>query len=103
MLAYVARRQPGAEQYSGSKAIRARLERRTRTSIVMTGNVAQIFLTDADWKDLCDIRAALRPGGYVAFESRNPDDRLGALEPRGNLSGDSQRPMDLAGKNGWNW
>jgi hypothetical protein len=42
----------------------------------MTGNVAQVFLDDAAWAaTLRAIHAALRPGGYLAFESRNPDDR----------------------------
>jgi ubiquinone/menaquinone biosynthesis C-methylase UbiE len=40
---------------------------------VMTGNVAQVFLTDADWAQaLQAIRAALRPRGYLVFETRRP-------------------------------
>jgi SAM-dependent methyltransferase len=43
---------------------------------VMTGNVAQVFLTDADWAQaLQGIRAALRPGGYLVFETRRPERR----------------------------
>lgn len=43
---------------------------------IMTGHVAQFFLTDADWSDaLAALRAALRTGGRLAFESRNPDAR----------------------------
>jgi ubiquinone/menaquinone biosynthesis C-methylase UbiE len=43
---------------------------------VMTGNVAQVFLTDADWgQTLAGIHAALRPGGYLVFETRRPDQR----------------------------
>jgi SAM-dependent methyltransferase len=43
---------------------------------VMTGNVAQVFLTDQDWAQaLQGITAALRPGGYLAFETRRPDRR----------------------------
>lgn len=39
----------------------------------MTGNVAQVFLTDADWMAaLCGIRQALRPGGLLVFETRDP-------------------------------
>jgi SAM-dependent methyltransferase len=42
----------------------------------MTGNVAQVFLTDADWAQaLQGIRAALRPGGYLVFETRRPERR----------------------------
>jgi SAM-dependent methyltransferase len=44
--------------------------------VVMTGNVAQVFLDDAEWDTvLRAIHVVLRPGGHLAFESRNPDDR----------------------------
>ncbi|WP_114854245.1 bifunctional 2-polyprenyl-6-hydroxyphenol methylase/3-demethylubiquinol 3-O-methyltransferase UbiG [Brachybacterium sp. YJGR34] len=40
---------------------------------VMTGNVAQVFLTDAAWAStLRAIRAALREGGHLVFEARRP-------------------------------
>ena len=43
---------------------------------VMTGNVAQVFLTDEDWvRTLRGIAAALRPGGYLVFETRRPERR----------------------------
>jgi SAM-dependent methyltransferase len=43
---------------------------------VMTGNVAQVFLADADWgQALAGIHAALHPGGYLVFETRRPDRR----------------------------
>jgi SAM-dependent methyltransferase len=43
---------------------------------VMTGNVAQVFLTDTDWAQaLQGVRAALRPGGYLVFETRRPERR----------------------------
>jgi hypothetical protein len=39
----------------------------------MTGNVAQVFLTDDDWlSTLRAVRAALRPDGILVFEVRNP-------------------------------
>ncbi len=39
----------------------------------MSGHVAQFILKDADWlKALAGVKAALRPGGYLAFESRDP-------------------------------
>jgi SAM-dependent methyltransferase len=41
--------------------------------VVMTGHVAQIFLDDASLvATLQAVRRALRPGGRIAFESRNP-------------------------------
>ncbi|HTZ29012.1 MAG TPA: class I SAM-dependent methyltransferase [Streptosporangiaceae bacterium] len=43
---------------------------------VMTGNVAQVFLTGEDWAQaLRAIGAALRPLGYLVFETRRPERR----------------------------
>ncbi len=43
---------------------------------LMTGNVAQVFLTDQDWdRTLRAIRTALGPGGYLVFETRRPERR----------------------------
>lgn len=40
---------------------------------IMTGHVAQFFLTDESWHaGLAALYAALGPGGRLAFESRNP-------------------------------
>lgn len=42
----------------------------------MTGNVAQVFLTDNDWAQaLQGIHAALRPNGRLVFETRRPERR----------------------------
>jgi SAM-dependent methyltransferase len=39
----------------------------------MTGNVAQVFLTDDDWsRTLQGLCRALRPGGHLVFETRRP-------------------------------
>jgi SAM-dependent methyltransferase len=43
---------------------------------VMTGNVAQVFLTDAEWdQTLRGIGGALRAGGHLVFETRRPEYR----------------------------
>jgi SAM-dependent methyltransferase len=43
---------------------------------LMTGNVAQVFLTDQDWdQTLRAIRTALRPRGHLVFETRRPGRR----------------------------
>jgi SAM-dependent methyltransferase len=43
---------------------------------IMSGHVAQFFLTDESWAaGLEALRGALRPRGWLAFESRNPDAR----------------------------
>ncbi len=75
MLA-VARRQPGADRVQWVEGDSGALRTPAADLVVMTGNVAQVFLDDAEWAaTLRDIHAALRPGGHLAFESRNPDDR----------------------------
>jgi SAM-dependent methyltransferase len=75
MLAF-ARRQPGAERVQWVEGDARALGTPEADLLVMTGNVAQVFLDDAEWLNtLAAIHAALRPGGYLAFESRNPHQR----------------------------
>jgi SAM-dependent methyltransferase len=39
----------------------------------MTGNVAQVFISDDEWdKALGNVHDMLRPGGHLVFESRDP-------------------------------
>lgn len=41
--------------------------------VTMTGNVAQAFLTETGWQAVLDAaQAALRPGGFFVFETRDP-------------------------------
>ncbi len=75
MLA-VARRQPGAERVQWVEGDAAALGTPEADLVVMTSNVAQVFLDEEQWATtLRHIHAALRSGGHLAFESRNPDDR----------------------------
>lgn len=61
---------------------------------VMTGNVAQVFLSDEDWKcALRSIHAALGPGGHLVFETRRPEQR--AWEEW--LADDAYRVLDVSG------
>ena len=40
----------------------------------MTANVAQVFVTDREWSaTLRGVHAALRPGGHLVFETRDPE------------------------------
>lgn len=72
MLAF-AQQQPGAERVNWIESDAAALGNLAADLLVMTGHVAQVFLTDAEWQvTLTAIHAALRPGGVLAFESRNP-------------------------------
>ncbi len=75
MLA-IARRQPGAERVRWVEGDAGALGTPGADLAIMTGNVAQVFLDDDDWAaTLRAISDALQPGGTLAFESRNPDDR----------------------------
>ena len=41
--------------------------------VTMTGNVAQVFLSDEEWATtLAASFGALRPGGVLVFETRDP-------------------------------
>ena len=71
-----ARRQPGAARVEWVEGDASSLGNREADLLVMTGNVAQVFLEEADWLAALEtIHSALRPGGYLACESRNPEDR----------------------------
>ena len=71
-----ARRQPGAEQVRWIEGDASAIGTPNADLVLMTGNVAQVFLDDLEWDaTLRAIHAALHPDGYVAFESRNPADR----------------------------
>lgn len=70
----VARSRPGGRQVAWVQGDSSMLEPLSTDLVVMTGHVAQVFLTDDDWDAvLRDCRRALRPGGHLAFETRNPD------------------------------
>lgn len=72
MLA-VAKRKPNAERIQWIEGDSSTLGKREADLVIMTGNVAQVFLNDNEWETtLHAIHATLRPGGYLAFESRNP-------------------------------
>lgn len=71
-----ARRRPGGERVQWVEGDASALGTPGADLVVMTGNVAQVFLDDSEWDaTLRAIHAALRPGGHLAFESRNPEDR----------------------------
>lgn len=70
----VARAKPGAERVRWIDGDASAIPASVAVDMVtMTANVAQVFLTDADWlATLSACRAALRPGGRLVFESRDP-------------------------------
>jgi ubiquinone/menaquinone biosynthesis C-methylase UbiE len=69
----VARRKAHADQVRWINGTAAQLKGLQADLITMTGNVAQVFVTDEEWiATLSACRDALRPGGRLVFETRDP-------------------------------
>jgi SAM-dependent methyltransferase len=69
----VARAKPGAGAVSWLHGDATSLPPMQVDLATMTGNVAQVFVTDEDWvATLRGLRTALRPGGRLVFEVRDP-------------------------------
>ncbi len=69
----VARSKPGAERVRWVHGDVMDLPPLQVDLATMTGNVAQVFLTDDDWASTLDgVRTAIRPSGHLVFETRNP-------------------------------
>ncbi|TWP38314.1 class I SAM-dependent methyltransferase [Leekyejoonella antrihumi] len=72
----VARGKPGAERVNWVQCDHSCLPTVQVDVAVMTGNVAQVFLTDDAWSaTLTSLRGVLRVGGHLVFETRRPDFR----------------------------
>jgi SAM-dependent methyltransferase len=72
----VARHRPGGERVRWIEGDASLLEPGQADLAVMTGHVAQVIADDQGWhRTLTATHQALRPGGRVAFESRNPSAR----------------------------
>ena len=72
----VARGKPGAERVQWVLGDAPSVPPLVVDLVTMTANVAQVFLTDSAWHStLRAARAALRPGGRLVFESRDPERR----------------------------
>lgn len=72
----VARRKPGAGRVRWVHTDATALPPMQVDLATMTGNVAQVFVTGEEWAAV--LRAAhraLRPGGRLAFESRDPEQK----------------------------
>jgi ubiquinone/menaquinone biosynthesis C-methylase UbiE len=69
----VARRKPGADAVRWLVGDASTLPRLEMDMAMMTGNVAQVFLTDEEWvATLGALYRALKPGGHLVFEARDP-------------------------------
>jgi SAM-dependent methyltransferase len=72
----VARGKPGAERVRWLHGDATGLPELQVDLATMTANVAHVFLTDEDWAaTLRGVHAALRPGGHLVFEVRDPERR----------------------------
>lgn len=74
----VARAKPYADKATWVEGDATALARRVADAdlAVMTGNVAQVFVDDADWRStLSAVHGALRDGGWFVFETRRPEMR----------------------------
>lgn len=62
--------------------------------VIMTGNVAQVFVTDTDFDDvLTGCARALRPGGHLVFETRDPERRDWETWEAANPPGTTETPI----------
>jgi SAM-dependent methyltransferase len=72
----VARRKPFADRVQWIHGTTADLPELGVDMATMTGNVAQVFLSDAEWiETLVHIRSALKQSGVFVFETRVPGRR----------------------------
>jgi SAM-dependent methyltransferase len=72
----IARSKPGADSVRWIVGTTADVSAGAADLATMTGNVAQVFLTDEAWRStLRDIARSLRPGGVFIFETRDPERR----------------------------
>jgi len=99
MLA-AARSRPGGDAVSWLAGDATALPTASFDLAIMTGHVAQVFLTDDAWLEtITAIHRALRPGGRLAFESRNPT----AQAWLGWNSVDSRTILEVNGRRVQSW
>lgn len=89
----VARARPGGERVTWIHGYAGDVPDGTADLVVMTGHVAQYFLDATEWAELLHhAHRALRPGGRIAFESRNPADRAWERWTREHTTGQYPHP-----------
>ena len=72
----IARAKPGAERIRWLLGDTTMLPPTVVDAVTMTGNVAQVFVRDAEWSAaLSGARNVLRDGGHLVFETRDPSYR----------------------------
>jgi SAM-dependent methyltransferase len=97
----IARSRPGGDLVTWRLGDSAALNEASADLVVMTGHVAQVFLDEGYWREtLRRCFGALRPGGSLAFETRNPERRSWTEWTRENTTG-SYRTADGARFTSW--
>lgn len=72
----IARRKEGADRVDWIVGTVAAVPGGSADLAIMTGNVAQVFVSDDEWSDVVSgVGRALRPGGMFVFETRDPAQR----------------------------
>lgn len=72
----IARRKPHADRVEWVHGDASNVAVSEVDLVTMTGNVAQVFLSDEDWRTVLGVaHAALRPRGALVFEVRDPGRR----------------------------
>ena len=72
----IARAKSGADRVTWLLGDATSLPPMTVDVVTMTGNVAQVFVTDEEWAAaLAGARASLHDGGHLVFETRDPTHR----------------------------
>jgi len=73
LMLEVAQQKPGADRVQWVQGDARELGAPGADLAIMSGHVAQFILKDAEWLEvLAGLKGALRPGGHLAFESRDP-------------------------------
>jgi SAM-dependent methyltransferase len=76
LMLEVAQQKAGADRVQWLQGDALQLKAANADLAIMSGHVAQFILKDAEWLAvLTGLKEALRPGGHLAFESRDPRTR----------------------------
>ena len=93
----MARAKPGADHITWHLGNATTMPAMRADLAVMTGNVAQVFVTDDSWTaTLAAIHASLVPGGHLVYETRRLSDR--AWERWAHTSAPTVRDIDGVGE-----
>jgi hypothetical protein len=77
-----ARRKPGADAVTWILGTWAAIPDTSYDVAVMTSHVAQFLVDDGEWtRALRDLRRSLVGGGRLVFDSRDPREEVGGVEP----------------------